>query len=337
MSPSSRVSTLRPDGPVHWGVMLAQGWKGELSEVPAHTSWQVAQEWAGHAEDLGFDGVWVFDHFQPYPRRDASPVLEAWTTLSALSQTTRDVVLGTLVSCAAYRHPGVTAKMAATLGVLSQGRFCLGLGAGWDQPEFAAFGVPFRSASERSDSLERTLRTCRASWTGADPDPCADDRDGAVFPRISPVPSPGPLLLVGGEGERRTLGSAAEHADLTNWQVGVEVFRAKSAVLERWCSRTGRDVTTIRRTHAPNVHQFDSEREFSRWKQDESRGMSAAETEGYIRSRGAFFGTVERVVETIDEFLDAGCEGFMMFCTQAPATGALDQLARLRPAGRRPL
>jgi alkanesulfonate monooxygenase SsuD/methylene tetrahydromethanopterin reductase-like flavin-dependent oxidoreductase (luciferase family) len=93
-------------------------------------------------------------------------------------------------------------------------------------------------------------------------------------------------------------------------------------------------VATIRRTHAPNVHLFDTDREFSLWKQDASRGMSAAETERYIRSRGAFYGTVERVAETIEAFRDAGCDGFMMFCTQSPSTGSLDQLASLRP--RRP-
>jgi alkanesulfonate monooxygenase SsuD/methylene tetrahydromethanopterin reductase-like flavin-dependent oxidoreductase (luciferase family) len=312
--------------------MLAQGWKGELSGIPAQKSWEVARAWAVHAEELGFDGVWVFDHLQPYPMRDDSPMLEAWTTLSALSQTTTDVVLGTMVSCAAYRHCGVTVKMAATLGVLSQGRFCLGLGAGWDQPEFASFGIPFASAAGRSDALERTLRTCLASWIGADSG--VEGADGPQFPRIGPVPSPRPLLLVGGEGENRTLKSAAAYADLTNWQVGVEAFRAKSDILESWCSRLGRDVSTIRRTHAPNVHLFDSDREFSRWRQQPSRGMSAAETDRYIRARGAFYGTVERISESVESFLDAGCNGFMMFCAQAPSTGALDELARLRPADR---
>src|ERR1700729_2631715 len=124
------MSTLTDAGPVHWGVMLAQGWKGELAEAGQAESWPVAREWARHAERLGFHGIWVFDHFQPYPARDDSPVLEAWTTLAALSQGTERAVLGTLVSCAAYRPAMVTVKMAENLHALSGGRLCLGLGAG---------------------------------------------------------------------------------------------------------------------------------------------------------------------------------------------------------------
>ena len=92
------MSTLTDGGAVHWGVMLAQGWKGELAETGRAESWPVAREWARQAERLGFHGIWVFDHFQPYPARDDSPVLEAWTTLAALSQATERMVLGTLVS-----------------------------------------------------------------------------------------------------------------------------------------------------------------------------------------------------------------------------------------------
>ena len=100
--------------------------EGRAGETGRAESWPVAREWAQQAERLGFHGIWVFDHFQPYPARDDSPVLEAWTTLAALSQATERVVLGTLVSCAAYRPPGVTVKMAENLHRLSGGRFCLG-------------------------------------------------------------------------------------------------------------------------------------------------------------------------------------------------------------------
>jgi alkanesulfonate monooxygenase SsuD/methylene tetrahydromethanopterin reductase-like flavin-dependent oxidoreductase (luciferase family) len=149
------IETLMPGGPVHWGVMLAQGWKGELANVDRDETWAVARDWARRAELLGFHGVWVFDHFQPYPARDDSPVLEAWTTLAALSQVTERVAIGTLVSCAGYRNAQVTAKMAENMAVLSGGRFCLGLGAGWDRAEFESLDIAFPSTSERSDRLVR--------------------------------------------------------------------------------------------------------------------------------------------------------------------------------------
>jgi alkanesulfonate monooxygenase SsuD/methylene tetrahydromethanopterin reductase-like flavin-dependent oxidoreductase (luciferase family) len=142
------IETLTEPGRIHWGVMLAQGWKGELASVDHQQAWSVARGWAIRAEELGFDGIWVFDHFQPYPARDNSPVLEAWTTLAALAQVTNRVVLATLVSCAAYRPAAVTVKMAQNMHALSGGRFRFGVGAGWDRPEFEALGVPFGTAGE---------------------------------------------------------------------------------------------------------------------------------------------------------------------------------------------
>ena len=319
--------TLTSAEAVHWGVMLAQGWKGELAETGRAGRWPVAREWARQAEHLGFHGIWVFDHFQPYPARDDSPVLEAWTTLAALSQATERIVLGTLVSCAAYRPAVMTVKMAENLHALSGGRFCLGLGAGWDEPEFGFLGLSFPSAAKRSDHLEAALRACRSSWRDLPLCP------GAFDPG-RPGPAGRPLLLVGGAGEKRTLPAAVAFADAVNWQVGVGEFARKSQVLTRQCESAGRDPASIRRTHAPNFQLFDSEREFARWRQDERRGMSAEDVYAYIRHRGALYGTASAIEETIARFLDAGCGGFMIFCSTAPTADALEQLAALSPVGR---
>jgi alkanesulfonate monooxygenase SsuD/methylene tetrahydromethanopterin reductase-like flavin-dependent oxidoreductase (luciferase family) len=137
--------------------------------------------------------------------------------------------------------------------------------------------------------------------------------------------------MVGGEGEKRTLPVAAAYADAVNWQVGVSEFARKSQVLADLCEAAGRDPGTLRRTHAPNFQLFESEREFIRWRQEERRGMSAAEVDTYIRNRGALYGTTSTIEETIEEFIDAGCRGFMVFCNSAPALEGLDQLASLRP------
>jgi alkanesulfonate monooxygenase SsuD/methylene tetrahydromethanopterin reductase-like flavin-dependent oxidoreductase (luciferase family) len=324
------IDILRPDGPVHWGVMLAQGWKGELAEAGRSDSWLVARDWARRAEQLGFDGVWVFDHFQSYPARDDSPVLEAWTTLAALSQGTERIAIGTLVSCVAYRPPSVTVKMAENLHILSGGRFCLGLGAGWDRQEFEALSLPFGTAAERSDRLETVLRACRAGWRGPGANPHVDAVEEVAGA------GDGPPLLVGGEGEKRTLPAAVAYADAVNWQVGAREFAGKSRVLAALCEAAGRDPGSLSRMHAPNFQLFDSEREFTRWRQDERRGRSAAAVDTYIRSRGALYGTAAAIEETLEEFIDVGCSGFMIFCNSAPALKGLEQLASLRPAHRAP-
>ena len=242
------MSTLTDAGAIHWGVMLAQGWKGELAETGWAESWPVARDWAQQAERLGFHGIWVFDHFQPYPARDDSPVLEAWTTLAALSQATERVVLGTLVSCAAYRPPAMTVKMAENLHALSGGRFCLGLGAGWDEPEFEFLGLPFPSAAERSDRLEAALRACRSSWR--DLPPCLGASAAGRQGRAGR-----PLLLVGGAGERRTLPAAAVYADAVNWQVGVTSSPVRAAC---WLACVSRQAATRPASagHTPRTSSF---------------------------------------------------------------------------------
>lgn len=310
----------------HWGVMLAQGWKGELAHTQGSESWLLARGWARDAERLGFHGIWMFDHFQPYPARDASPVLEAWTTLGALSQVTERAVIGTLVSCASYRQPAVTVKMAENLHSLSSGRFCLGLGAGWDQPEFEFLGLPYGPASARADRLEAALSACHAAWDGA------TIGAGASLGHLNGTGRP--LVLVGGEGERRTLPAAARYADAVNWQVGVKDFVRKRQVLHELCEAEERDLDTVRLTHAPNFQLFESEREFARWRQDERRGMSSEEVYAYIRNRGALYGTASAIEETIEEFTAAGCRGFMVFCNSVPSSSGLEQLASLSPVMR---
>jgi alkanesulfonate monooxygenase SsuD/methylene tetrahydromethanopterin reductase-like flavin-dependent oxidoreductase (luciferase family) len=314
------IETLTQAGRVHWGVMLAQEWKGELGAVGRERAWPTALEWADRAEELGFGGVWVFDHFLSYPVRDSGPVLEAWTTLAALSQVTTRVVLGTLVSCAAYREPSVTVRMAQNLQMLSGGRLCFGVGAGWDRGEFEAMGIPFGTAERRSDRLEEILLLARARAARWD-----RSRPGRSNMGIASAERR-PLLLVGGDGEKRTLPSAVKYADLVNWQVGVRQFADKSRVLARLCEAAGRDPASLRRTHAPNFQLFESEREYARWRQHPDRGMSASDVETYVRDRGAFYGTSSAIQEMVEEFIDLGCQGFMVYCDAAPELEALEQL-----------
>ncbi len=121
---------------------------------------------------------------------------------------------------------------------------------------------------------------------------------------------------------------AVAYADLVNWQVGVDEFAAKSQVLAQLCEIAGRDPASLRRTHAPNFQLFDSESEYARWRQHPGRGMSAGQVEAYVRSRGAFYGTSPAIEETIEEFIDLGCQGFMVYCNSAPE---LETLRRLKP------
>jgi alkanesulfonate monooxygenase SsuD/methylene tetrahydromethanopterin reductase-like flavin-dependent oxidoreductase (luciferase family) len=185
-------------------------------------------DWARRAEDLGFGSVWMSDHlFYSFGRygADPSPIgsLEAMTTLAGLAAVTRRVRLGTLVLCAPFRHPALLAREAETIRRLSGDRLELGLGAGWLEDEFRAFGIPFGSVGSRFDALERAVRV--------------------LAERAPTVPR-----FVGGKGGPRLLRLAARHAEGWNvvWRVAPGAYAEKVAAVRAACDAEGRDPATFR-------------------------------------------------------------------------------------------
>jgi F420-dependent oxidoreductase-like protein len=207
------------------------------------------------AEDAGLANVSLMDHYLQIGGMglgDAdAPMLEGYTTLGFLAAHTRTVELQLLVTGVMYRHPGLLAKIVATLDVLSGGRAALGLGAGWYEREHAAYGVPFPPVAERFERLEETLQIVRQTWS-ADNGPYA----GQHYQLAETICSPHPLrrvpVMVGGSGERKTLRLVARHADACNLFAGPsappEAVAAKLDVLRRHCEREGTDYDRIRKT-----------------------------------------------------------------------------------------
>lgn len=212
-------------------------------------SFERVAEVAVRAERLGFDSVWISDHFFASLDRygaDATRygAIEPLTTLAALAPITERVRLGTLVLSAGFRHPAIVAKAAAAIDGLSGGRLELGLGAGWFGDEFQAFGYPFGSVGERFDLLEETLELLGALLDG---EPARHEggrftlRDAYNRPR--PVQEPRPPLLVGGKGGPRLLRLAARLADGWNaaWRWTPEAYGVRAVAARRACERAGRD------------------------------------------------------------------------------------------------
>jgi F420-dependent oxidoreductase-like protein len=229
-------------------------------------------EIARAADEGGFHSVWVMDHFyqvgQGYGTQE-EPMLEGYTALAYMAAVTRKVKLGTMVTGAFYRHPGVLVKMVTTLDVLSGGRGMLGIGAGWYEMESRGMGVPFPySIKERVGRLEETLRIAHHMWS--------DDRtsfEGKYYRLEEPICSPHPLsephpyIMIGGAGERKTLRFVARYGDACNLHLGAhpklrgytqsayegyrtrsERLRHKLGVLRRHCEREGRDYEEIDRS-----------------------------------------------------------------------------------------
>ena len=224
--------------------------------APGRTRATTLAETARVADQGGAALLTVMDHFfqMEHYGGPAEPMLEGYTTLGFLAAHTESVRLGLLVTGVTYRHPGLLAKIVTTLDVLSEGRAQLGLGAAWYEREHRGLGVPFPGTSERFELLEETLRICGQMWSGDD-----GGYDGKHFQLAETVcvPPPvqssgrlgGPPVMLGGNGERKTLRMVAQYADATNLfgSSGPEI-RHKLDVLRRHCDDVGRDEATIQKT-----------------------------------------------------------------------------------------
>ncbi len=313
---------------LRWGAFAPQGWKLEYTGWSAPDAWARTVELAQLAEQLGYDHLWVYDHVETVPRREPTHMFEAFTMLAALSQRTEKIRLGQMVTCASYRNAGLLAKEAATLDVMSQGRLILGMGAGWYEEEYQAYGFEFLPAGDRLRILEETVEVIRRMWT--EETVTFDGRylkfDGAY---CDPKPIQQlPEIWIGGGGEQVTLAIAARRADTTNWQVGLDEFVHKSEVLRGHCERIGRDFDDITRTHAPDCRLFDSEADLQRWLDEPDGGnlWGGGDPDEYTRDN--FVGTVEQVAAKVQGFVDAGCREFVLWFRDYPSSDSLERFAR---------
>jgi len=173
---------------------------------------------AQEAERLGFKGLFICDHLIGRTEEFArQPCLDPWVTLAALASQTRSIGLGTLVTAVGFRNPSVVAKMAATLDVISNGRLNLSLGAGWYEPEYKSYGIPFPPLRQRVQQLREAIQIVRLMWTQDKPSykGRAFEIDGAwCYPK--PLQNPSPKIWFGGTGEKRVLRVVAELADGRN-------------------------------------------------------------------------------------------------------------------------
>jgi F420-dependent oxidoreductase-like protein len=290
-------------------------------------AWARSVEIARRAEAIGYDHVWVYDHVETVPRREPSHVFEAWTMMAALAQCTTRVGLGQLVTCAGYRNAGLLAKQAACVDVMSGGRLIFGIGAGWYDEEYQAYGYKYPADRVRLEILDETLRAIKLLWT--------DEQSTFAGTHVSlneAFCDPKPLqqlppIWVGGEGEKITLRIAAELADATNWQVGLDSFVHKSKVLAEHCERIGRAFNTINRTHGPDCRLFDTDADVRRWLgSSEGGGLwnpgSREDREVYLRDN--FVGTAEQVAEKVQGFIDAGASDFVLWFRDYPSTDSLE-------------
>jgi len=230
------------------GLMAPQGWKHEYDGWDPATAWARTLELATQAEDLGFESLWVFDHFTTTPDPTDEITFESFSVLAALAARTQRVRLGHMVICAGFRNPAYTAKLASTLDVISGGRFELGIGAGWKEDEWLAYGYGFPPIGERMDAfgdalevISQMLGPGRATFEGSH----AHVRGAINVPKG--IQQPRIPVIVGGNGERRTAGYAIRYADELNYVfLEPDVIRERMADVRARCAEEGRDPSTLR-------------------------------------------------------------------------------------------
>jgi F420-dependent oxidoreductase-like protein len=234
--------------------------------VQQNVEWsQLLDFWRFLEQETRVESIWAMDHLV-VPIEGALPEVscfESWTMLAAAAQATRRLRIGCLVTANTFRHPGLLAKMAATLDHISDGRLIIALGAGWHEEEHRAFGIPLYSTRERLERLDEAAALLRAVMEAEKP-----VTFGGTYYRLENAPflpgfvqKPHPPLMIGGGGEKRTLRTTARYADIANLVGPISVVRHKLQVLEAHCEKEGRDYDAIEKTvHVPVVTHEDPKR-----------------------------------------------------------------------------
>jgi alkanesulfonate monooxygenase SsuD/methylene tetrahydromethanopterin reductase-like flavin-dependent oxidoreductase (luciferase family) len=301
------------------------GWGLQASALPGSTDPGPLVVAAGLlADTLGFDAFFLGDHPAYAP--------EVWLHLGALAMQTSRVRLGSVVLCAGYRPPVLTARLAADLDNLSGGRAIVGLGHGWNATEFAQLGLPFPPVPQRQAALAEAIEIIRGVW-GPEPFTFRGHYHNTERERIVPPPvqQPAPPLILAGGGERTALRLVARYADACNFGPGhatglartSEEVRRKNDVLDRYCQEVGRDPHSVLRTHFTSWLMVAPTEAAARAKLDHYYPEGINEEQRFSR----VVGTPAQVAAYYQSLVDAGMEYFVVQTLDAGDVETIEQLA----------
>jgi F420-dependent oxidoreductase-like protein len=268
----------------------------------------LAAHWR-EADALGFDSIWVDDHFYAVVRPQHEPQMESWTLLAALARETQRIGIGILVTCNSYRSPALVAKMAATVDVLSGGRLIHGMGSGWFQSEYEGYGYEFPPVPVRLAQLDESLRLQKLLFTEERPSFSGKwYRLQEAWCSPKPIQKPHPPILIGGGGERVLLRLVARHADIWNNGGDLAEFRKKLEVLRGHCATERRDYDAIEKSWFGNVI-VDADGARARARLERVAGAWGMAPE-QMAAR-ALAGTPEEVVARVREYVALGVTHFI--------------------------
>ena len=293
---------------MRFGTFIPQGWRHDLVGIDPSEQWDTMKALAQSADAGPWESIWVYDHFHTVPVPSHEATHEAWTLMAAFAATTERVRIGQMCTCMSYRNPAYLAKVAATVDLISGGRTEMGIGGGWYEHEWQAYGYGFPGIGERLGRLREGVEIMHQAWTTGEAtlDGQYYQVKGAIVQPRPPQEGGIPFWIAGG-GEKVTLKIAAQYASYTNFTGTLEEFDHKSAVLRGHCDAIGRDFASITRSSNFNTIVADTEAEVAdRLKALRSRMLPVlgeAKTEEYMAdfTNAPGVGTVEQVVERLQE------------------------------------
>jgi F420-dependent oxidoreductase-like protein len=298
---------------MRFGLFVPQGWRHDLVGIEPADQWGVMKGLAQHADAGPWESIWVYDHFHTVPAPTDQATHEAWSLMSAFGAVTERVRLGQMCTCMSYRNPAYLAKVAATVDIVSGGRVEMGIGAGWYEQEWRAYGYGFPPAPERLGMLDEGVQIMKQAWeTGS------ATLDGKHYQVNGAIVQPRPLqpggipFWIAGGGEKVTLKIAARYAQYTNFDGTLDGFTRKSELLRGHCATVGTDFDAIVRSANYNVAIGSTEAEVEQRLQDARArlapyvGEAKAEASlSAVRGMPAC-GTPEQIVENLTKLQDAG-------------------------------
>ena len=299
---------------MQYGLLVPQGWRMDLVGLPPVEAYETMTRVAQEAEALGYDSIWLFDHFHTVPTPTQEVTFECWTSTAALARDTKRVRIGQMVTCNGYRNPALLSKMASTVDTLSHGRLNLGIGAGWYEHEFLAYGYDFPDGPTRLRQLREAVQVILAMWT----------QDEAVFEgkyyqvrgainQPKGVQKPHIPLLIGGGGEKVTLKIVAEYGDACNiGHLDNEGLEHKFSVLKKHCDEVGRDYNTLKRTVLFNCAIAETDEAAMAKAGPYTRNIPS----GQLRER-ALIGTPDAIRKRLTEIEQTGAQEIILFMQDA--------------------
>jgi F420-dependent oxidoreductase-like protein len=289
-----------------FGVFVPQGWRMDLVEIrDPLAQYEAMTAVAREAEKAKFDSIWVYDHFHTVPTPEIETTFECWSITAGLSRDTKSIKIGQMVTCNGYRNPALLAKIASTIDVMSAGRLLCGLGAGWYENEWRAYGYGFPEVPERMRAFREAVEIVVKMWTEEKP-----TYQGKFYTINEPINEPKGIqtphipLWLGGGGEKVTLKLVAKYAQACNVGGGDPVLVSqKLAILKEHCETLERSYDAITKSTSINVFMLKPGEDAE---QATAKVRGAASLEEY--KKNVVVGTADVVTAKIDSLLAAGAD-----------------------------